>query len=253
VILDDVAAKRLWSNPAEAVGGQVEIVDASPDAQPLVLTVVGLAPSFRGQLGDDRPTPHLYVPIGQAFQGWMNLHVRAASGEPGADRALLSTVRQALRGADAQLPVMSMNTLGDFHNDGLMMWMFRAGARLFLAFGGLALLLAVAGVYGLKAFVVARRTREIGIRMALGATTHQVVWMVVWDGLRLTGLGLAIGLPLALAVGQLLRSALYRVNGADPAIFGGAIFVLALAAILASYLPARRATAIAPMQALRTE
>jgi hypothetical protein len=251
-IVNEVAARRLWPD-GEAVGRQFEIRDARPDAQAQVLTVVGIAPSFRAQLGDEQPTPHFYVPVGQAFQAWVNLHVRVASTEPGADRALVATIRTALREVDDQLPLLSINTLGDFHNEGMVMWMFKAGTRVFLVFGGLALALAVVGVYGLKSFVVARRTRELGIRLALGATKRQVLWLVLRDGLKLTAAGLAVGLPLALVVGQVLGSAFYRVNRADPGVFLAALGVLTLAALLASYLPARRAAAVQPMVALRSE
>jgi putative ABC transport system permease protein len=134
-----------------------------------------------------------------------------------------------------------------------MMWFQRAGARLFLAFAALALFLAAVGVYGVKSFVMARRTREIGIRLALGATTRQVLWTVLRDGVRLTAAGLFLGLLLALGVGRLLSSKLYEVSGADPVSFGVALVVLSGAALLASYLPARRATRVHPMAALRYE
>jgi ABC-type antimicrobial peptide transport system permease subunit len=195
----------------------------------------------------------VYVPLGQNFQSQMNLHVRLMSRDLAAETAMLRTVRAEIRALDATLPVLSANTLRDFHSDGLIMWFYRAGARLFLAFAGLALFLAVVGVYGVKAFVVARRTREIGIRLALGATQRQVLWMVLSDGLKLTAVGLGLGLLLALGVGRLLSSQLYEVSGADPVSFGGALVVLAGAALLASYLPARRATRIDPMAALRYE
>jgi ABC-type antimicrobial peptide transport system permease subunit len=166
---------------------------------------------------------------------------------------MLRTVRSEIRALDAALPVLATNTLRDFHSDGLIMWFYRTGARLFLAFAGLALFLAVVGVYGVKAFVVARRTREIGIRLALGATQRQVLWMVLRDGLKLTAVGLGLGFLLALGVGKLLSSQLYEVSGADPVSFCGTLVVLTGAAVLASYLPARRATKIQPVLALRYE
>ncbi len=251
-ILNEVAARRLWPE-GDPIGRQVEIVDTRPDAEPLVLTVVGIAPPFRAQLGDEQPTPHLYVPFGHPVQAWLNLHVRVASDTPGSDKALLGSVRDTLRAIDDRLPVLSISTLSDFHNEGVVMWMFRAGTRLFLGFGGLALALAVVGVYGLKSFVVARRTREIGIRIALGATRWQVLWMVLRDGLKLTATGLLVGIPLALATGQLLRSALYRVNGADPVTFVSALVMLVVAVLLATFIPARRAAAVQPVTALRRE
>jgi len=122
-----------------------------------------------------------------------------------------------------------------------------------LTFALVALLLAVAGVYGVKSFVVARRTREIGIRMARGATTGKGWWMILREGMRLTAIGLALGCLLALGVGQLLRSMLFGVSAADPVSLGAALVVLTVASLAASYLPARRAARIQPMRALHCE
>jgi ABC-type antimicrobial peptide transport system permease subunit len=129
----------------------------------------------------------------------------------------------------------------------------RAGARLFLTFALLALFLAVVGVYGVKAYLVARRTREIGIRMALGATSQGVVWMVLRDGLRLAAAGLGLGLLLALGAGRLVSSRLYDVSGADPWALGVSLGVLATTVVIACWLPARRAARVQPMVALRCE
>ncbi len=132
-------------------------------------------------------------------------------------------------------------------------WSVRAAAGLFSAFGGLALLLATIGVYGLKAYDVSRRTREIGIRMALGATGRDVERLVMREGLRTTIVGLAIGLLLAAGIGKLVSGLLYRVSPFDGAVMLIAAVVLSTAAMLASYLPARRATRVVPLEALRSE
>ena len=129
----------------------------------------------------------------------------------------------------------------------------RAAAALFSAFGFLALLLATIGIYGLKAYDVSRRTREIGIRMALGATRGDVERLVMREGLRTTLAGLAIGLLLAAGLGRLLASLLYRVSPFDPIVIAIAAVTLSTAAMLACYLPARRATRIVPLEALRSE
>ena len=117
----------------------------------------------------------------------------------------------------------------------------------------LALLLATIGVYGLKAYDVSRRTREIGIRMALGATTGDVERLVLREGARTTAIGLAIGLLLAAGVGKLVSGLLYQVSPLDPAVLTTAAALLAGSALLACYLPARRATRVVPLEALRTE
>jgi len=251
-VVDEALAKRLWPGE-EILGRQIQFHEGDPAKEPIVMTVVGVAPALKQNLGDKEPSPHVYVPLGQNFQSLMNLHVRLRSRDVAAETAMLRTVRAEIRALDATLPVLSANTLRDFHSDGLIMWFYRAGARLFLAFAGLALFLAIVGVYGVKAFVVARRTREIGIRLALGATQRQVLWMVLRDGLKLTAVGLGLGLLLALGVGRLLSSQLYEVSGADPVSFCGTLVVLTGAAVLASYLPARRATKIQPVVALRYE
>jgi putative ABC transport system permease protein len=132
-------------------------------------------------------------------------------------------------------------------------WSIRAAAALFSTFGLLALLLAAIGVYGLKAYDVARRTREIGIRMALGATATDVRQLVIADGARTTGIGLVIGTLLAVGIGKLLSGLFYQVSPFDPVVFSAAAATLAGAAMAASYLPARRATRVEPLDALRAE
>jgi len=133
------------------------------------------------------------------------------------------------------------------------LWVVRAGATLFSIFGALALGLAVVGVYGVKAYSVARRTREIGIRMALGAQGKTVLWMILREGFAMVLAGLLIGLLLALATGKILSAILFQVSSTDPFAFTIAPLVLMTAALLATWLPARRATKISPMAALRTE
>jgi ABC-type antimicrobial peptide transport system permease subunit len=117
----------------------------------------------------------------------------------------------------------------------------------------LALLLATIGVYGLKAYDVSRRRREIGIRMALGATVSSVQWLVIGEGLRTTLIGLCAGVLLALGLGKLVSGLLYRVSPFDPVVMISAAVVLSTSAILACYFPARRATRVVPLEALRTE
>jgi ABC-type antimicrobial peptide transport system permease subunit len=133
------------------------------------------------------------------------------------------------------------------------LWIVRAGAALFSIFGGLALGLSVIGVYGVKAYSVARRTREIGIRMALGAEGKTVQWMILREGFAMVAAGLALGLLLALATGKILSTILFQVSSTDPFAFTIAPAALMTAALLATWLPARRATKISPMAALRTE
>ena len=194
----------------------------------------------------------MYVPYGQHPQNSMNLHVLLSGGGP-AEGAMMATLRQTIREAEPGVPVVSMQTLEAHRDSSIMLWAVNTGARLFSVFGGVALLLAVIGVYGVKSYLVSRRTREIGIRMALGATEHDVLWMVLREGLALTLVGVGIGLVLSAGVAQLLSGMLYDVNAMDPLVFALAPATLVAAAVIASYLPARRATRVVPLIALRAE
>jgi ABC-type antimicrobial peptide transport system permease subunit len=135
----------------------------------------------------------------------------------------------------------------------IMLWGVNTGAQVFSVFGGVALLLAVIGVYGVKSYVVSWRTREIGIRMALGATSSDVLWLVLREGLTLTFAGIGVGLLLSWGVARAVGGLLYEVSALDPLVFAVAPATLTCAAMAASYLPARRATRVLPLTALKTE
>ncbi|HEY1340321.1 MAG TPA: ABC transporter permease [Bryobacteraceae bacterium] len=160
-------------------------------------------------------------------------------------------IRAAVRKLDPNLPVFQMKTVEQQRDDSLSVE--RLAATLSTAFGALATILATVGLYGVMAFLVARRTREIGIRMALGASIRDVLWLVVREVLVLVGIGLAIGLPAAYAVGQLLRSQLFGIAPHDPAVIALATFGMIAVAALAGCLPARRAARVNPVTALRYE
>jgi len=175
----------------------------------------------------------------------IQLHV---AGKP---ENLESTVRRELAELDPDLTVIRMTSFGEqvseaFNQERLL-------ARLTTLFGLLALTLASVGLYGVTAYAVEQRTREIGIRIAVGARRENVVAMVLGGAFRQVGLGLAIGIPLALLAGWLISSQLYEVKGYDPMALGLAAFSLAVCALVAGLVPAKRAASIEPMQALRTE
>jgi ABC-type antimicrobial peptide transport system permease subunit len=138
-----------------------------------------------------------------------------------------------------------------FHEKSLALWVLKAGGTMFSILGLLALGLAVVGVYGVKSYVVSSRTREIGIRMALGADARRVRWLVLRQGLALTAAGLASGMPLAITASFVMNSVMWGFTRFDAPVILGAPAVLAAAALLASYIPARRATRIEPVRALR--
>jgi predicted permease len=255
-IVDETLAELLFGSTAEALGRFIEFPAMLQHSAAPVAEIVGVVPGIRHRMTDRRPSPHVYVPFGQTpFEQRgstaMHLHLRAAEGVETA--TLLESLRNELRSVDASLPVLSLQTMLDHRDRGLFMWIVRAGGRVFSMLGGLALFLAVVGAYGVKAFLVTRRTREIGVRMALGATPRDVMRQMLRESLGLTIAGLALGLLLAAAIARLLSSLLYGVSPIDPLVLTASAAVLAAALLLAAYLPTRRATRIDPTTALRHE
>jgi predicted permease len=246
-IIDEPLAAKLWKDE-NPIGRQIKLSGKEPP-----LEVVGVVSGVRDDLDDVALKPHVYVPFGQDYRSSVNLHLKLKPMGPAAETVMLGTVRQKIRDFDPHLAVISFQSFKQFHRDGILLFFKKTSARIFGAFGILALFLAAVGVYGVKAYVVARRTREIGIRIALGATRENVLWLVLREGLILAGMGLAIGLPLSIAVGLLLRSMIYEVQALDPVTFIATPLCLTGATLLACYLPARRATRVQPMAALRYE
>ena len=271
-IIDEALAKKLWpagdalgqriqyaaDNAPRAKGGGGGGVSISEDLNGDIkpnetIEIVGIAPTTRSALFQKEPGTALYLPFARGFQSNVFLHVKFASLPPGQEAAAADLIRRTVRNVDGALPILSLRTFAQHLDANISLWLVRAGAGLFSVFGGLALGLAVVGVYGVKAYAVARRTREIGIRMALGAEPAAVLWMILREGMVMLVSGVAIGLLLALATGKIVSGLLYEVGALDPVAFTVAPIVLAAAALLACYLPARRATKINPITALRTE
>jgi predicted permease len=248
-MIDARLARRLFAE-ADPVGRQIQ-VPSREGSPPLSFTVVGIAPEMKHDLFETEPQPHVFVAFGSTFNAIMNMHVRTSPGV--AAGTMLSTIRRELRDLDSQLPVVSARTMTMHRDQSLQAWSVRAAAGMFSAFGLLALLLAAIGVYGLKAYDVSRRTREIGIRMALGASAANVARLVLGEGARTTVAGVTIGLALAAALGKLASGFLYHVSPFDAATLAMAAAMLAGSAMLACYLPARRAVRIVPLEALRSE
>ena len=167
--------------------------------------------------------------------------------------AFIPTLRQALRNVDPELPILNITPYRDLMEKSIGLWIVRLGAVMFGVFGCIALVLAVVGVYGVKAYSVARRTREIGIRMALGADRGSVFALIMKQGALQTAVALTLGLLLSLGAGRVLAQMLYKVSPADPLALVTASIMLGVAALLACFFPARRATRVSPMTALRTE
>src|SRR6185503_751031 len=255
-IVDEPLAERLFGGTGEALGRFIEFPSRMPHTAAVPVEIVGVVPGTRHRMTELAPSAHVYLPFGQVptaerFLSRMYLHVRATGGVDPA--TLLEPVRNELMRVDSALPVLSLKTMVEHRDGGSFMWGVRAGGLVFSMLGGLALFLAVVGAYGVKAFLVTRRTREIGVRMALGATRGDVMRQMLRESLGLTVAGLLLGLLLAASVARLLSALLYGVDPIDPLVLTVSAAVLAAALLLAAYLPTRRATRIDPTTALRHE
>ena len=246
VILNQDLTEQLWPGQ-EAVGKRVQLVIGERTPW---LTVVGVAPTLHyEEVGEEDAASRRQVHVPYARAGWrlMTLMVRT-TGEPG---PLAPGVRRTLRSMDGTLPVFGIRTMDEYR--AYTTWHRRLFGELFGSFGLLALVLAAVGVYGVMAYAVSQRAHEIGIRMALGAQAGDVLRLLVSQGAVLAAVGIGGGLLGAFGVSRLMRSVLYGVSSSDPVAFLSIPLLLAGVALLASYLPARRATRVDPIVALRSE
>jgi predicted permease len=250
-ILDKAAAEQLWPG-GEAVGKSVRLL-SNGNEPAMDAEVVGVVGNVQERVLGTRWPPHVYVASGQAYQSDMNIHLRTSVQDPQAESRLLETVRSEIRGVDPHLPVLALKSMHNQLDSSLDLWVVRTGARMFVVFGGVALLLATIGLYGVRAYTVGMRTREIGIRMALGACASDALRMILREGMTLFGIGAGVGLVLSLAAGKLLSSLLYRVDSVDAVVLLAAPALLAAVSLVACYIPARRAARLNPMVALRDE
>ncbi len=247
-VIDQPLAALLFGN-APPVGQMIRL--AGDEDQSPTMQIVGVVAGVRNSISDPAPGAHVYVPFGQTFASGQYLHLRIRPGaEPG---AFLDVVRQTMTRVDPDLPILKLRTLEQFLGDSLPLWLLATAGQLFSTFGVVALILAVVGVYGLRAYVVSCRTHEIAIRLALGATPRDVLWMIVGEGVALTSVGLLIGVAIAWCVARVVSVILFGVSPTDPLVFATAICILASAALIASYVPARGVTSLAPTEALRID
>jgi len=251
-IIDEPLAAALFAGQ-DPVGRMVQL-DGPPERErPEPMTVVGVVPGLRHRLTDRAPVPHVYLPLGAHYRHLLYVHVRMAPAAPFDTGDVRRTLNRAVRSADSRLAVLGVETLEEARDGTPRNWIVRAAGRAFGTFGGIALFMAAIGLYGVKAYLVACRTREVGIRIALGASAADVVRMVLGEGVRLLAGAVAVGFLLAMAAGQVVSSLLVGVDAFDPLVLSAATLVLVGAVLAACYVPARRATRVSPVIALRTE
>ncbi|HJU43158.1 MAG TPA: ABC transporter permease, partial [Vicinamibacterales bacterium] len=242
VIINETMSQRFWPGE-DAIGKRFKFFGDQE-----FTTVIGIAKNAKYNGVAEDPIPFIYQPLRQNYSPAATLHVRA----DGNAAALASAVRREVQQLDPTLSVFNIQTLEDQVAQSLAP--LRANVILLTTFGALALLLASIGLYGVANYSVTQRTREIGVRMALGAQPSRVLRLVLGHGLLLVGLGLAIGLITALVLTAFVPQALLpTVSVRDPVTFIATSLVLGIVALVASYIPAHRATRIDPLIALRTE
>jgi putative ABC transport system permease protein len=251
-IINETMARQYWPDQ-NALGKRFRLGDSDSNAKrwrPWI-TVVGVVADIR-QMGVDAPVKaEMYLPYQQhGFNPWMapyNLAIRV-SGDP---MSLVAAVSREIHAVDPNQPISVIATMAKLLGEETeQRWV---GMILLATFAGVALLLAALGIYGVLAYFVAQRTREIGVRVALGAQTHDVLKMVMKQGMTLTLFGIGIGLIGGLALARLMKSLLFGVSATDPLTFAAVATLLSLVAMLACYIPARRATKVDPVVALRFE
>jgi putative ABC transport system permease protein len=244
-VINETMAKKMWPDK-DAVGGRFRLLETEP---PEWFTVIGVAPDIRMfDMDDDTPDFSVaYVPYRYGSFANTGITIRAASDPTG----LAAAVRREIRASDPGLPIFNLRTMEDLRQAGF--WQFRLFGYMFGIFGAVALFLAGVGVYGVLSFSVSQRTQEMGVRIALGASRSNVLALVVKQGAMLAAVGVVLGLIGAFGITRVIQSLLYNVTPTDPISFGGVALFLAAIAVVASYLPARRATNVDPIVALRQE
>ncbi len=243
VVIVNEAFERLHYDGADAVGRRLSFGGAQGPWQ----EIVGVVRDSKYLTLGEEPVPCVYLPLAQNHETGVSLHVRATV-DPA---SLIGAVRNEVQSLEKNLPVTNVRPMTETIGNSL--YAARMGAMLLGIFGALALLLAAVGLYGVMSYVVSRRTREIGIRMALGAQSSDIFRLALKEGMMLVAIGVVLGMVTAMIITRLLASFLYGISATDGITFASIPLILALVALVACYLPARRAMKVDPMIALRYE
>jgi hypothetical protein len=257
VLISENLARREWNSPIEALGKRLR----GGSVQDRWREIVGVVGDIHSDGVSEPATETVYLPVlldgisldgafrrGTVVSRSVALVIRSPrTGSAG----FLDEIRNAVRTENSELPLAQIRTLADFYNQSLARTSF---ALVMLAIAGtMALLLGVVGIYGVLAYAVEQRRREVGIRLALGGQSHAVSSMFVRHGLALSGVGIAVGLLAGAGLSRLMSSLLFGVTPLDPLTYAAAASILVIAAVMASYIPARRAAAVDPIETLRGE
>jgi predicted permease len=242
-VVNEQFAKHYWPRE-DAVGKRIRL-DSSAGTP---VEIVGVAQTIKYHLTTEKPTDFLYMPLAQHPIARMTLMLRSSS-DP---LQLVQSVKDVVRTLDSNMPMLETMSYEDFYLNKAVEGP-RIAMKLVASMGAVGLLLAIAGLYGVVAYNVSRRTREIGIRIALGALRGDVLRLMMTKGILLVGMGTVIGLVMGFAVEQLMNSMLFNAGGVDILAYVIVVPSLFLVTIAAAYVPARRASRIAPTQALRYE
>ncbi len=247
-IVNQSFARRYFEGRAAI--GQRFAVRASRDSLGAWMTVVGVVPDLRmeGFDTDDRDPEGFYVPMAQRDPRFVSIAVQGSGPDP---LALTREVRQAVQALNPNLPIYNVASMEGVIRQ--QSWYYYVFGTLFIVFGAAALFMATVGLYGVLAFSVSRRTREMGIRMALGASAGDVIRLILRQGGKQLAVGLAVGLLIAFGLTRVIGILMFEVTPQDPPVFTLVVLLIVAVGLLASFLPARRATAVEPVVALRAE
>jgi putative ABC transport system permease protein len=246
LIVNETLARRYWPGQ-DPIGSRLRVGDGCEKGQGTVVEIVGVAKDAQYAALGASSQPYIFYPFEQHFARYVAL-VMQTNYDPA---SLASVLRRELRGVDSRLRIYDIDTLSLQIDKSL--WQTRWEASLLGGFGVLALLIAAVGLYGVIAYAARRRTREFGIRMALGAQRRDVLRLVTGDALTITLIGVAVGLAISLATTNLLRGFLYGLSPTDVATYAGAALLWTVVSLVASCVPACRAIRVDPVVTLREE